>query len=48
MKILAFACGRTGMTKVTVAFRNCANAPKNCYIILVLVVITVNLKTPLN
>jgi hypothetical protein len=48
MKILAFACGRTGMTKLIVAFRNCANAPKNCYIILVLVVITVILKTSLN
>jgi hypothetical protein len=24
--------GRTDMTKLTVAFRNSANAPKNCYI----------------
>jgi len=48
MNILAFACERTDMTKLIVAFRKCANTPKNCYIILVLVVITIVLKTSLN
>jgi len=45
IKILAFACGRADMTKPIVDVCNCANAPKNCYIILLLVVITVILKT---
>ena len=38
---------RTEGTKLIVAFRNFGNAPKSCYIILGLIVITIILKMPL-